>query len=157
MYIRSPNISPGPGSVVKNYTEEDWVRTVRHGVSPSKHPLMLMPSKDYARMTDFDLASLVAYVRTLSPAVGEAGEIRFPLIVRASRDRRNQDDAEEIDHALPPPLPVVEGVTAHGATSPRCARLPWCRTVRRQDSRSASPNVPAAANLTPEGKRDAAL
>src|SRR5437773_2668452 len=31
MYVLSPNISPGPGSVVKDYTEADWVRTGCHG------------------------------------------------------------------------------------------------------------------------------
>ena len=68
MYIRSPNISPGPGSVVKGYGEADWVRAIRHGVSAQKHPLTLMPSRDYSRMTDTDLAALVAYVRSLRPA-----------------------------------------------------------------------------------------
>ena len=50
MYIRSPNISPGPGSVVKRYKEVDWVRAIRHGVSAQKHPMTLMPSRDYSRI-----------------------------------------------------------------------------------------------------------
>src|ERR1700746_3252830 len=33
MYIKSPNITAGPGSVVAKYTEADWVRTIRHGVN----------------------------------------------------------------------------------------------------------------------------
>ena len=77
MYIKSPNISPGPGSVAKDYNETDWVRTIRHGVTPSKHPMILMPSKDYSRLTDEDLSALVAYVRALPPAVGERSVIRF--------------------------------------------------------------------------------
>jgi mono/diheme cytochrome c family protein len=83
MYIKSPNISPGPGTVVKDYTESDWVRALRHGVSARKRPMTLMPSRDYSRMTDGDLAALVAYVRSLPPAAGEAAVIRQPLSVRA--------------------------------------------------------------------------
>jgi mono/diheme cytochrome c family protein len=33
MYAKAPNITPGPGSVVASYRPEDWVRTIRHGVS----------------------------------------------------------------------------------------------------------------------------
>src|SRR5215831_6767207 len=42
LYVKLPNISSGPGSVVKDYAEVDWVRTIRHGVSPAKHPFFLM-------------------------------------------------------------------------------------------------------------------
>ena len=57
MRIAGPNISPGPGSVVAGYTPEDWVRTIRHGVNPKGRALMVMPSEDYNRLTDEDLAS----------------------------------------------------------------------------------------------------
>jgi mono/diheme cytochrome c family protein len=65
--IRGPNISPGPGSVVAGYTPEDWVRAIRHGVARGGRPLMVMPSEDYNRFTDADLAALVAYIRAMSP------------------------------------------------------------------------------------------
>ena len=117
LYVKSPNISPGAGSVVKSYTEADWVRTIRHGVKPDKHPAIIMPSKDYNRLTDADLAAVVAYVRNLPPAAGEGATIHFPLIVRTLYAvGQIKDDAEEIDHALPPAAPVPDGVTIeHGA------------------------------------------
>ena len=61
--IAGPNISPGPGSVVKGYQPVDWVRAIRHGVNPQGRPLMIMPSEDYNRLTDEDFAALVAYIR----------------------------------------------------------------------------------------------
>ena len=61
--IKGPNISPGPGSLVVRYQPEDWVRAIRHGVAPGGRPLMIMPSEDYNRLTDADLAALVAYMR----------------------------------------------------------------------------------------------
>jgi len=67
MRIAGPNISPGPGSVVKDYQPADWVRSIRHGVNPQGRPLMIMPSEDYNRFTDEDLAALVAYIRHLAP------------------------------------------------------------------------------------------
>jgi cytochrome c553 len=151
MYIRSPNISPGPGSVVNRYQEADWVRAIRHGVSAQKHPLTLMPSRDYSRMTDADLAALVAYVRSLPPAPGDAAVIRQPLLVQALYAfGAMKDDAELIDHALPPPAPVAEAVSAeHGRY------VAFMCTGCHGDGFSGGaipgtpPDWPPAANLTP--------
>lgn len=151
MYIRSPNISSGPGSVVKGYSESDWVRTIRHGVSAQKHPMILMPSQDYSRMTDQDLAALVAYVRSLPPVPGEAAVIRQPLVVQALYAAGViKDDAELIDHTLPPPAPVVETVSVeHGRyVAYMCT---GCHGVGFSGGAipGTPPDWPPAANLTP--------
>jgi mono/diheme cytochrome c family protein len=151
MYIKSPNISPGAGSVVRNYTEADWVRSIRHGVSPRGHPLFIMPSKDYNQMTDADLAALVAYVRSLPPAAGEGAVVRLPLMVKALYALGAvKDDAERIDHARPPPAPVPEAVTAeHGAyVAKMCA---GCHGDGFSGGKipGAPPAWPPSANLTP--------
>jgi mono/diheme cytochrome c family protein len=151
MYIRSPNISPGTGSVVKGYSETDWVRTIRHGVTPQRRPMTLMPSRDYSRMTDADLAALVAYVRSLPPAEGGAAVIREPLMVRALYAVGViKDDAETIDHAQKPPTPVPEAVTPeHGRY------VAYLCTGCHGDAFAGGkipgtpPDWPAAANLTP--------
>lgn len=115
--IKGPNISPGPGSVVARYRNEDWVRAIRHGVAPSGRPLMVMPSEDYNRFTDADLGALVAYARALPPAAGDGAVVQLPLPARVLYGFGViQDAAAKIDHALPPAQPVAEGVTvAHGA------------------------------------------
>src|SRR3974390_1583811 len=48
-YVKTPDIPSGRGGVVSEYTDGDWVRAIRHGVSPKGHPLFLMPSEDYNR------------------------------------------------------------------------------------------------------------
>ena len=72
MLIHAPNITPAPGGVVAGYQPADWVRTIRHGVKPNGRPVMVMPSEDYNRLTDADLAALVAFVRQLPPAPAAA-------------------------------------------------------------------------------------
>lgn len=78
MVVHAPNITAGPGGVVAAYRAEDWVRTIRHGVKPDGRPAFIMPSEDYARMTDEDLAALVAYTGLDPPRFpGQAGrEVR---------------------------------------------------------------------------------
>ncbi len=115
--VASPNISPGPGSVVARYTEVDWVRALRHGVKPDGRPMLIMPCEDYNRLTDADVAAIVAYVRSLPPARGEAARFELPLIVKALYAADIVRDApQRIDHSLPPAQAVAEGPTAeHGA------------------------------------------
>ncbi|MFO1254033.1 MAG: cytochrome c, partial [Inhella sp.] len=60
LLVKAPNISPGTGSVTTRYTPQDWTRLLRHGVKPNGRPAFIMPSEDYARWTQEDLAALVA-------------------------------------------------------------------------------------------------
>jgi mono/diheme cytochrome c family protein len=103
--VQAPNISPGPGSVVRGYTEADWVRAIRHGVDPRGRALLVMPSADYSGLNDPDFAALVAYIRSLPPVAGDAAVIRLPALAKALYGAGIvKDAAETIDHRKPPPL-----------------------------------------------------
>jgi mono/diheme cytochrome c family protein len=116
LYVRAPNITSGGASPTRSYTDTDWVRTVRHGVKPSGQPLLVMPSEDYARMADSDVAAIVAYVRSLPPVEGGAAEIReFPLPIKAAYlFGAIKDSAEKIDHTAQPVASVPDDVPARG-------------------------------------------
>jgi mono/diheme cytochrome c family protein len=117
MYIRAPNLTSSPQSATAGYTPVDWVRSIRHGVNPKGRALLIMPSEEYARFVDADVAAIVAYVRQLPPSTGAKGEVRLPLPVLALYGAGQFHDAsEKIDHTLPPAQPVAAGVNpAHGA------------------------------------------
>jgi mono/diheme cytochrome c family protein len=151
MLVAGPNISPGPGNVVSHYLAEDWERTIRHGVKPNGRPLMIMPAEDYNRLTDDDLASLVAYVRQLPPVAGQGAVLQLPTPVKALYGLGLINDAAAtIDHSLPPQQPVPEGVTAeHGRyVASMCM---GCHGARLAGGKipGAPPDWPAAAKLTP--------
>ena len=149
--IKAPNISPGPGSVVARYRPEDWVLAIRHGVKPDGRPLLVMPSEEYNRLTDDDLAALVAYVRQLAPAEGTAAVVQFPALVKTLYGfGAIPDAAEKIDHALPPSTPVPEGVTVEHGRYVAAACI-GCHGAGFAGGRiaGAPPDWPAAANLTP--------
>ncbi|MGE0098098.1 MAG: c-type cytochrome [Hydrogenophaga sp.] len=151
LVIAGPNITTGPGGVVAGYQPVDWVRAIRHGVSPQGRPLMIMPSEDYNRFTDDDLASLVAYVRSLPPASGQGTVLKLPLPVKALYGfGAIKDAAARIDHSLPPQPPVPEGVTAaHGQYVAN-----MCIGCHREDYTGGKipggpPDWPAASRLAP--------
>ena len=156
MRIAGPNISPGPGSVVAGYTPEDWVRSIRHGVNPKGRALMVMPSEDYNRLTDDDLAALVAYLRHMPPATGGGPVLDLPLPVRAFYGfGLIQDAAAKIDHTRPPEQPVPDGVTREARRlrgqhvpglprreAQRAARSPAARRTGRRPPTSRRARAP---------------
>ncbi|MFT3735601.1 MAG: c-type cytochrome [Rhodocyclaceae bacterium] len=151
MHVAGPNISPGAGSVVLAYKPADWERAIRHGVKPNGRPLLIMPSEDYNRFTDDDLAALVAYVRHLPPAAGQGAILELPVPVRALYALGVvKDAAERIDHSLPPQKPVAEGVSlAHGEYVVNMCKGCHGDTLSGGKIPGAPPDWPAAANLTP--------
>ena len=149
-HIAGPNITPA--GVVARYGPADWVRTIRHGVKPDGRPALIMPSEDYNRLTDADLAALVAHVRSLAPVQGGTRtliDLPFPAWVMYGFDVM-PDAAQRIDHARPPAQPIPAGVTAaHGAyVANMCI---GCHGEHFSGGRipGVPPDWPPAANLTP--------
>jgi cytochrome c553 len=152
-FVKSPDITSGPGGVVAGYGEADWVRTIRHGVNPEGRAFIAMPSEDYSRMSDADLAAIVAYARSLAPVAGSAAEIRIPLVVKALYGVGwLRDAAEKIDHRLPPtPALTPEPTAAYGAYL-----IHMCLGCHREDLSGgpisgAPPAWPPAARLAGAG------
>jgi mono/diheme cytochrome c family protein len=110
LYVRAPNITRA--GITEGYGPQDWERTLRHGVKPSGQPLLVMPSEDYNRMTDADLAALVAYTESLPPLRADPGVVRFPLLVKVLYGFGGmQDAAEKIDHGRKPTREIRAGIT----------------------------------------------
>jgi hypothetical protein len=63
--IITPNITPGgePGL----WTEEQFIDTIRTGVTPGGHDLdpILMPWKDYSKMSNDELKAIYMYMQSL--------------------------------------------------------------------------------------------
>ncbi|MCC7354541.1 MAG: c-type cytochrome [Anaerolineae bacterium] len=66
-------VPPGPNlRVVKGWTQEQFITTMRTGVDPSGHELMPpMPWKQIGRMDDVELAALYQYLYNLPPLPGK--------------------------------------------------------------------------------------
>ncbi|MES2102385.1 MAG: c-type cytochrome [Pseudomonadota bacterium] len=151
MLIVSPNITPHADASVRNYRTEDWVRTLRHGVKPNGKPVLIMPSEDYSRLSDDDVAALIVYAKQLPPVAGNPVAIQLPVPVKVLYGAGMiQDAAEKIDHTLPPAKPVAISVsTEYGAyVANTCL---GCHGAHLSGGKipGAPPDWPAAANLTP--------
>jgi mono/diheme cytochrome c family protein len=81
----SPNITPDPTHGIGKWTDADFTRALREGVSPSGfHYYPALPYTAYTKMTDQDVRDLKAYIFAL-PAVAKENkphELRFPYNLR---------------------------------------------------------------------------
>ena len=147
------NLTPGKGGAGATYTDADWVRSIRHGVRPDGTALLFMPSQEFNRLSDHDLGSLIAWLKTLAPVdtaypaskVGPIGRILFltgkvPLVPAAM-----------INHSAPRPaeVPVGETVAYGKYLGGACA---GCHgdTFSGGKIPGGPPNMPPARNLTPD-------
>lgn len=150
--LYGPNITAGRGGRTAQYSDEDWVRAIRHGVGPDKKGLMIMPSLEYSQLSDQDLGELVAYLKTV-PAVDRErvptsyGPVtRFLLTVSPEK----MIAANSINHAEAGPPAVAKGPTvAYGRyLSAGCI---GCHGPNLSGGKIdiGPPDWPLAANLTP--------
>ncbi len=65
--IVTANLTRGKGGIGREYTDEDWVKALRHGVSKANTPLLVMPSEETTRLTQHDLAAVIAYCKSVPP------------------------------------------------------------------------------------------
>jgi mono/diheme cytochrome c family protein len=151
--LYASNLTGGEGGAAASYTDEDWARSVRHGVGPDMKPLMFMPSHEFWPLSDDDLAALIAFYRGApavdntvpEPDIGPLGRILYvtgqlPLVPAKLVDH----DAER--PAAPPIGPTVEygAYLATGCTGCHGPGLSGGRIV------GGDPNWPPAKNITPD-------
>jgi mono/diheme cytochrome c family protein len=65
--IYAPNLTRGTGGVGARLSDTDWVRAIRFGVGHDGKALAIMPSDEYAHLSDADLAAAIAYVKRAPP------------------------------------------------------------------------------------------
>jgi mono/diheme cytochrome c family protein len=80
--IVAPNITPDPDTGIGRWTDGEVARAIREGVSRDGRPLFpLMNYPAYRDLTDADVLSIVAYLRSRKPIRRDNGrtELDFPV------------------------------------------------------------------------------
>lgn len=75
------NLTRGAGGY--DYTAEDYIRAIQHGVGRDGTALFIMPSQDWQKMPEAELAPLVAYLMQLDPVDREKPDSSYGFIGRA--------------------------------------------------------------------------
>jgi mono/diheme cytochrome c family protein len=155
----TPNLTNGKGGVGQTYTDQDWVRAIRHGIDPAGRGLAFMPADEFGNLTNADLGAVIAYLKQVPPVdnelplttVGPLGRMllvtgELPLIA-----------AERIDHQAKYPASLVPAATAeygkYLAVSGGCIGCHGAGLSGGQvpGTPPDDPNFPPATNITPAG------
>ena len=110
--IPTPNLTSGAGGVGGFYTDEDWVRAIRHGVGHDRRALFFM-SKANHYLGDEDLGALIAYLKSIPPVDNKLPERRFEPLGKLMIGMGFVPPiaADQIEHANPVPAKPEPGVT----------------------------------------------
>ena len=65
--VITPNLTMGEGGIGRDRSDLDLVRAVRFGLKPDGVALLFMPSTEFYYLSDQDLGSVLAYIRSSSP------------------------------------------------------------------------------------------
>jgi len=152
--VPAPNITSGGRT--KTYTDKDWIRTVRYGVKPDSHGVFIMPSKTMGMMSDSDLGSLIAYLKTVPASDKTWPDPKFTFMSKIMAGAGlfgTLYEAEIIDltdatlKTNPEPGPTVEyglyTVNYHGCKS--------CHGETLNGFKGPDPVSPPGSNITPGG------
>ena len=107
------NLTSGRGGIGGVFSDEDYVRAIRHGIGRDSKALLIMPSEKYNKVSDEDLGAIIAYLKTLPPVDNELDESGLaPLGRILAVFEGSLVPATLINHDAPRPPSPVAGVTA---------------------------------------------
>jgi mono/diheme cytochrome c family protein len=111
--LHASNLTSGEGGAGARYSDTDFARAIRWGVTPDGRSLLLMPSHYFNGLSDADVGAIIAWLRTAPPVDSQwpdtwAGPLtRVALVAGLAPELIS---AEQIDQAAVP---------ATGDTEPR--------------------------------------
>jgi cytochrome c553 len=153
--LPAPNITMGKGGLSSrrgNFTDEDYVRAIRHGLDKEGKSLKLMPSYEYQPLSKKDLAALIAYLKT-RPAVDKElpqvalGPVGYAL---ASFDKLPLIVAEKVNHTAPLEEEVHPAVSVtYGKYM--AVSCQGCHGANYQGGKPIIPGSPDVPNITGKG------
>lgn len=79
-WLVAPNITPDAETGVGLWSDDELARAIREGISKDGRALFpMMPYSEYRRMSDEDLASVIAYLRSVEPAHNQLPKTSLPF------------------------------------------------------------------------------
>ncbi|MDX1429728.1 MAG: c-type cytochrome [Rhodothermales bacterium] len=148
--ISSSNLTRGEGGIGNEYSDEDWIRAIRHAVGPDGSPLLVMPAQELIHLGREDLAAVIAYIKQVPAADWSPPEQKIGPMARAMHffvEDFPMLGAATVDHSttlteVPPRGPTAEYGRYLSST---CI---GCHGPDLTGAANGPPGTPPSANLT---------
>jgi mono/diheme cytochrome c family protein len=103
-------VPPNLTRIVRQYTDAELARAIRHGVRQNGTSVAVMPSSMLYHLSDADLAALIAYLRSIPAAESNLPEPSMRLLARVGLVMgQYHTEASAIDHDAPRVPEAVDG------------------------------------------------
>ena len=150
--LSAANLTHGVGGVGGSFTDEDWIKALRHGVNPENQPLLFMPSNETTHMTQKDLVAVIAYLKSIPPVDNQipANHIGPLGRVLAYFDKLPLLTVEMIDHSQKATPDIDRSVSASYGQYLSAS----CTGCHGENFKGGEPHVPGSpqvADLTSTG------
>jgi len=153
--VVAPNLTSGEGGIGAYFTDEDWVRALYHGVNDEGRSVIIMPSLFFHVMSEDDLTSIIAYMKTVPPVDKVLPETKpgpMVYLLIGAGPFAEEMSARVIDHDAPFATAPAEGETPeYGKYLATIGQCRACHGVELAGGQ-VSPSAPIGPNLTPGGE-----
>lgn len=150
--VITPNLTTGPGGIGVQRTDADLLRSIRHGIRPDGTPLLFMPSTEFYYLSDRDLGSAIAYIRSVPPVNNDMPPSRLSVTGRIVMNITKEITflpAELIPHDAPRPVAPRPGLTPeYGEYLSHSCKVCHGPTLSGGKIPGFPPEWPSAPNLT---------
>ncbi|CAN5566104.1 hypothetical protein BH23BAC1_BH23BAC1_32740 [soil metagenome] len=150
--VATANLTRGKGGISSDFTDQDWIRAIRHGLNKQNKALVVMPSQEFNVLSDKDLGALIAYCKSVDPVDNELPEcvLRPMGKILVLFNKIEPFSAEIINHNFIQPKEVHKEISAKygkylSVTCQGCHKLDF------NGGDSPVPGFPPPPNFTANG------
>jgi mono/diheme cytochrome c family protein len=156
--LDSANLTSGQGGVGAEYTDEDYVRAIRHGISRNGKGIFMPAVLSYQHLSDEDLGAMIAYLKTIRPVDHETRGLQSTVLskIMFGAGLFGNLPAEDASHKTDVTAPEPEATVEYGEYM---LNINGCRDCHGQDLAGGPYPDPSitkiSPNLTPGGELSA--
>jgi len=150
--VITPNLTTGEGGIGAERTDDDLLRSIRHGVRPDGTPLLFMPSTEFYFLSDKDMSRVIAYIRSIPPTNNEMPASKLSTTGRIVMNITKEITflpAELIPHDAPRQIAPEPGITPeYGEYLSLSCMVCHGQTLSGGEIPGFPPEWPSTPNLT---------
>lgn len=149
--VYAPNVTPSETGVA-GFTDEDYVRAIRHGVGPDGVGYFIMPAEILIHWSEEDLGATIAYLKTLEPIDNATPDKQFGVMggVLYGLGMFGQlVAADYVDHDAPlQERPEISANAEYGEYFTRAFACTMCHGLDMMGG-APPPSIPEMGNVPP--------
>ncbi len=153
--IDSANLTSGEGGLGDDFTTEDYVRAIRHGIDKEGKPIFMVAVPSTSQLSDEDLAAIIAYLKTIPPVDHTLKAKHFtPLgYIMAGAGVLGDLPAEVVSHDAHVTAPERAATVEYGEYLVNTNDCRACHGQQLNGGKSPDPTADwISPNLTPGGE-----